>query len=400
MSAGDLLRFVLGALLGHRLRSALSLLAVGIGVAAVIVLTALGEGARRYVVGQFTQIGSNFVAVVPGKTETTGGIPGIGGTTRDLTLDDARALQRGLSAAEYVEPVAIGTETVSHGELRRQVAVVGGTSNYLVLRKLELERGRALPPLEFDRSAPVCVLGHLVADQLFPGADPIGAVVRIGASRSRVVGVIAPRGKQLGLDVDDMVVIPVATAMQLFNRSSLFRIAIQARSTADLQAIARQARAILIARHGEEDVTVLTEDAVLGAFSSIFNVLTLALAAIASVSLGVAGIGIMNVMLVSVSERTAEIGLLKALGARRRQILLCFLAEAGLLALLGGILGLAVGWGGTRILVAVFPALPASPPSWAVGAALLLAVAVGSGFGWLPARRATLLDPVAALAGR
>jgi putative ABC transport system permease protein len=188
--------------------------------------------------------------------------------------------------------------------------------------------------------------------------------------------------------------------MRMLNRTSLFRILIQGRPGADLEGIKRRALAVLVERHGEEDVTLMTEDAVLASLGSIFTALTLALAAIAAISLGVAGIGIMNVMLVAVSERTAEIGLLRAVGASRRQILACFLAEAALLSTTGGLVGLAAGWLGTRILVGIWPALPASPPAWAVIAALATSVAVGAFFGWLPARRATRLDPVEALARR
>ncbi len=216
----------------------------------------------------------------------------------------------------------------------------------------------------------------------------------------RVIGVLASRGQQLGVDMDDVAIVPVATAMKMLNRRSLFRLLLQVRTHADLDRAKERVVRLIAERHGEEDVTGITQDAVLGAFTSILGALTLALAGIASVSLAVAGVGIMNVMLVSVSERTREIGLLKALGAGRRQILLAFLAEAVLLSTTGGLLGLLVGWLAVQALVAVYPALPATPPPWAVVAAFSLSVAVGAGFGVLPARRATRLDPVAALSGR
>ena len=216
----------------------------------------------------------------------------------------------------------------------------------------------------------------------------------------RVIGVLAPRGLQMGVDMDDVTVVPVATAMKMLNRRSIFRLLLQVRTHADLDRARERVVHLIAERHGEEDVTVITQDAVLGALTSILDALTLALAGIASVSLAVAGVGIMNVMLVSVSERTREIGLLKALGAGRRQILLAFLAEAMLLSSAGGVLGLLVGWLAVRLLVALYPALPATPPPWAVVAAFSLSVAVGGVFGVLPARRATRLDPVAALSGR
>jgi putative ABC transport system permease protein len=400
LSLRDLLAFAARALRGHRLRTGMSLLGVAIGVAAVVTLTALGEGARRYVVGQFASIGTNLVIVVPGKTETTGGMPGMGGVPNDLTLEDARALLRGVPEIEKAAPMVVGTETVVFRERQRQMAVFGTTHEALEVRRLAVASGRFLPLLEWDRSSPVAVLGQTAARELFPGRDPVGEIVRVGDWRMRVIGVLAPRGQQLGLDMDDVAIVPVATAMKMLNRRSLFRLLLQVHTHADLDRAKERIVRLIAARHGEEDVTVITQDAVVGALTSILGALTLALAGIASVSLAVAGVGIMNVMLVSVSERTREIGLLKALGAGSRQILLAFLAEAILLSSAGGLVGLLVGWLAVRAIVAVYPALPATPPPWAVVAAFSLSVAVGALFGVLPARRATRLDPVAALSGK
>ena len=400
MSFLDLVGFALRALRGHRLRTGLSLLGVAIGVAAVVTLTALGEGARRYVLGQFAAVGTNMVIVLPGKTETAGAMPGIGGVPHDLTLDDALAVARGVHEVDKLAPMVVGTETVAYEERRRQVALFGSTHEALEVRRLGIAQGRFLPPLAWDRGAPIAVLGSNTARELFPAADPVGQVVRVGDWRMRVIGVLEPRGQQLGVDMDDVVIVPVATAMKMLNRSGLFRLVIQVRSYADLQRTKQAVVRLLRERHGEEDVTVITQDAVVSAFSSILGALTMALSGIAAVSLAVAGVGIMNVMLVSVSERTREVGLLKALGAGRGQILAAFLAEAILISSAGGLLGLALGWAAVRVLVAIYPALPASPPPWAVLAAFSLSVAVGGVFGVLPARRATRLDPVAALAGR
>ena len=399
MSAADLFRFCLQALSGHRLRTMLSLLGMAIGVAAVITLTALGEGARLYVVDQFASIGSNLLIVVPGKTETTG-IPGVAAAANDLTLEDSRAIQRSIPEASKVAPFVIGTESVAHGSRRRQVAIVGSTRELLEVRRFALARGEFLPAEELRRGRPVVVLGAKAARELFPGEEPVGQVVRIGGWRMRVIGVLAPKGVQLGADVDESAVVPVATGMRMFDRRSLFRIMIQVRGGADLEVVKARVVRLLAERHGEEDITVLTQDAIVSTFSQILAALTLALGAIAAISLSVAGIGIMNVMLVSVSERTREVGLLRALGVRRRQVLAVFLTESALLSATGGLLGLAVGWAAVRVLVKIFPALPASPPVWAVAAALLLSLGVGIVFGLLPARRAARLDPVAALAGR
>lgn len=399
MRASDLFRFASRSLGGHRLRTALSLVGMAIGVAAVVALTALGEGARRYVVEQFASIGTNLLIVVPGRTETTG-IPGLGAAPNDITLQDSEALARQIPEAEKVAPVVVGTESVAHGARRRQAAVIGSTSDFLEVRKLEMARGEFLPSEDLLRGRPVAVLGDRVARELFPGEEPVGQVVRIGGWRMRVIGVLTQKGVQLGADIDDMVVVPVVTAMKLLDRRSLFRIFIQVRATADLERTKAKVIRLFAERHDEEDVTVLTQDAVVATFSQILGALTLAVGAIAAISLTVAGIGIMNVMLVSVSERTREIGLLRAVGVGRRQVLTVFLTEAALLSAAGGLIGLAVGWLAVRVLVRIFPALPASPPAWAVAAALALSLGVGVLFGLLPARRAARLDPVLALASR
>jgi putative ABC transport system permease protein len=400
MPLADLTRFAWQALSGHRLRSALSLLGVAIGVTAVIVLTALGEGARRYVIEQFASLGTNLLVVVPGRTETTGAVPGVIGVPNDLTLDDATAVLRGVRLARQVAPISMGTETVSHGDRQRQVAVVGTSRSYLAVRDLHVGQGSFLPAGELDRGAAVVVLGAKVARELFPGEDPLGAVVRVGAWRLRVIGVMAPIGTQLGVDLDEVVLVPVATGLRMFNRRSLFRILVRVAAYSDLDAARQQVRALLAERHGEEDFTALSEDALVSTFASILGALTLALAGIAAVSLTVAGLGIMNVMLVSVSERTGEVGLLRALGAGRRQIAAVFLLEAVFLSALGGLAGLAAGWALVRLLVRLYPALPASPPAWAVAAAVTVSLLVGAVFGLTPARHAARLDPVAALGRR
>jgi putative ABC transport system permease protein len=401
MRATDLGLFALRALTGHRLRSGLSLLGVAVGVAAVIVLTALGEGALRYVTAEFRDIGAEVLIVVPGKTETTGMFPGVGGAPNDLTLADAEAVLRRVPGVERVAPIVMGTETVAHGERRRQVAIVGSTQEFFGMRGLKLSRGEMLPPGDMRRGGAVAVLGSAVANELFPGREPLGQIVRVAGLRARVIGVLQPRGTHMGLDLNEVAIVPVTTAMRLFNRRSLFRLMVQLASYEQLASGKTHVVALLTERHGgEEDVTVLTQDAIVSSLSSIVRVLTLALAAIAAVSLAVAGTGIMNVMLVSVAERTPEVGLLRAVGAGRRQVLGVFLAEAALLSTTGGVAGLALGWLGTRLLVLLYPALPATPPVWAVVSALLLATTVGMLFGLLPARRAAGLDPVEALAPR
>ena len=400
MTSGDAIAFSWVALTRHRRRSALSVIGVMVGVAAVVVLTALGEGARRYVTREFASLGTNLLMVMPGRNETTGGFPGAGGVPNDLTLDDARALAREVRQARLVVPLTLGNETVAFGERRRQVAVAGSTHDFLELRRLRMGTGSFLPEADLDRGAPVAVLGWKVVRELFGSETPLGRIVRIGDWRVRVIGVLAPRGRQLGMDIDDLVIVPVATAMRMFDLSSLFRVMIEVRGHADLESARERVIAVVTDRHDEEDITCITQDSVVGSLSQILTALTLAVGAIGAVSLAVAGLGVMNLMLVSVSERTAEIGLLKALGATRRQVLAIFLLEAVLLSTAGALAGLGLGWGMVRGFVMLYPAYPAAPPLWAVVSVMILAIAIGAIFGVLPARRATRLDPVAALAGR
>lgn len=399
MSGIDLIRFAIGALRGHRLRTVLSVAGVAVGIAAVVALTALGEGARQYVVQEFSSLGTNLLIVIPGKVETTGMMP-FGGTTNDLTLDDYRAVATRIPLVVEAAPLATGTEVVRAGGRARSVGIFGTTVELARVRRLVVGSGRFLTPGDPDRGGSEVVLGLKVAQELFGAVSPLGKVVRIGEWRFRVVGVLAPRGRSLGFDFDDIVFIPVRTSMRMFNRSSLFRILVEVGSERNLAPAKKAVIELLAERHRVEDVTVITQDAVVATFNSVFNVLTLALVAIASVSLTVAGVGIMNVMLVAVAERKREIGLLKALGATTRQVLAVFIAEASVLSSLGGAVGLAAGWLSIRIFVQIYPTFPAAPPTWAVVASLAVSLGVGIIFGVVPARRAAKLDPVQALVGR
>jgi putative ABC transport system permease protein len=401
MRALDLLGFAGTALLRHRLRTLLSLLGVAIGVAAVVLLTSLGEGARRYVTGQFESLGTNLLIVIPGKTETTGALPGIGKPPHDLTLRDAEAVLRRVPEIARVVPVVVGSETVSRRELERQVLVIGATHEFLEVRKLRMGSGQFLPPLAHERSQPVVVLGSTVARELFPHRSALGEVVRVSDWRFRVIGVLAAQGTQVGIDTNQLAIVPVGAGIRLFDRSSLFRILCEVHAQVDMEKAKRGVQRVIAERHDdEEDVTLLTQDSVLSSFSSILTALTAALAGIAAISLCVAGLGIMNVMLVSVAERTSEVGLLKALGATSGQVLGVFLAEAVLLSTAGGVVGL----GGAMSVVAAlrwaYPSFPIAPPWWAVVAALVVSVGAGALFGVLPARRATRMDPVDALGKR
>jgi putative ABC transport system permease protein len=399
----DVTRLSLQSLQRYPLRTSMLLLAISIGVAAVVTLTAVGEGARRYVTGRFASLGTHLLIVLPGRAETSGsGIQGllVGETARELTLDDTIALTRS-SRVRRVTPVVVGAGTVSAGSRERDITVIGTGAHMLDIQHWVMGTGSFLPPLQLDVAQPVCVLGSTVAHELFTPEPAVGQSLRIGVTRCRVIGVLAQQGLAGGFNVDETVIMPVASAQQLFDTSSVFRILVEASDRDAVQAAKRDIVQILKQRHsGEEDVTVITQDALVATFDTIFNMITAGLAAIAAISLVVAGVLIMNVMLVAVSQRTAEIGLLKAIGARQRQIIGLFLTEAACLSLFGALVGLAIGALGTWALKVAFPVLDFSPPPWASAAAVAVAVVSGLLFGILPARRAAHLDPVNALMKR
>jgi putative ABC transport system permease protein len=378
----------------------MSILGGAIGITAVLLLTALAEGARKYVMQEMESLGATLVVILPGKVATAGAIPFVGGVAHDLTLADAEALRRGISGIRRLAPLTVGEATLAYGSLRKTGLVAGTTADFFPLRRLNVVRGTPLPPSEFDRGASLCVIGSAIERDLFGGSSALGKILRIGESRFRVMGVLAPKGEAIGINLDEMALIPVASAMRLFNQSGLFRIFIEGASSEGLTTLKQEAVKIIAERHkGEEDVTLITQDAILAGFSKILRALTLAIISIAAISLVVAGIGIMNVMLISVTERTAEVGLLKAVGATSRQISMVFLGEAVLLSGIGSSLGLILAEIGVMGLKRAW-AFPIEIPVWAVGAGLSVGVGAGLLFGVWPARRAARLDPVIALTKR
>jgi putative ABC transport system permease protein len=376
------------------------LLAIAIGVAAVVALTGVGEAARRFVAGEFESLGTNTLIVLPGKADTSGaGIAGllIGETARDLTIQDAIALTRNPRIAR-IAPIVVGGGEVSWRSRSREIAVFGANSALQTIQRWEMEAGRFLPELDMDTASPVCVAGHIIATELVDSQSVVGEWLRIGDARCRVVGVLAQGGVSGAFNIDESVFVPVATAQQLFDAPGLFRIVIETRDRDDLESVRRWVVDTIRDRHqGVEDVTVIRQDAILDTFDSIFGVITMALAGIAAISLLVAGVLIMNVMLVAVSQRTKEVGLLKALGATERQIISLFLVESAWLAVLGAAIGVAVGYAVAIGMTRVYPFLNFLAPLWAVIAGVAIAVVCGIVFGLIPARRAAQLDPVLAL---
>ena len=396
----DAIGFALTSLSSNRVRTLLMLLAMSIGVAAVVLLTGIGNGARLYIVDQFSSLGTNLVIVIPGRTETASNTPAtlIGETPRELTLNDAKELQRG-DAVRRLAPLNIGElNIVWHGK-ERQVPVLGSTASLLEVHHLRLERGSFLPEEDMEVARPVCVLGAKVYRELFGPQAALGELVRLGGFRCRVIGLLESEGRSLGFDTEELVIVPVAFAQMLLNTEGLFRILIEAKDVDSLDRLKKYIATTIAKRHyGEEDVTIITQDSVLATFDKIFKVLTLTVAGIAAISLVVAGILIMNVMLMAVAQRTAEIGLCKALGAGQLQIMALLVTEALLLSTVGGLLGLLLGFIGSKIIVQFYPTLQTTPPLWAIVAALGTALLTGFVFSLLPARRAARLDPIQALA--
>jgi len=398
----DLLFLAFSTLIRYPLRTLMLLIATSIGVMAVILLTAVGEGARDYITGEFKDMGTNLLIVLPGKNETTGGgSPAdlVGNAPRDLTVEDAISLRQ-IEAINRIAPIVVGETPAQFNGLERSVPIIGTTPSFLAVRKWEMETGNFLPGVTLDRSPPVCVIGKEVESELFGKNNALGQWLRVGDRRCRVTGVIATEGRAIGIDVQKIVVMPVSLATALFNRPSLFRIIAEARNTWEMDQIKKDIIRIIKKRHqGKEDITVIRQDAVMQSFDNIFNVLTMALGSIASISLFVAGILIMNVMLVAVSQRQSEIGLLKAIGAKNKQIIYLFITEAIILSGSGAILGLILGHTTTQLLKLAFPTFNFLPPPWASFVSLIVALVSGIVFGLLPARRASKLDPVIALSG-
>lgn len=401
MLTPDIIQYGWKSLKGYHARTLLMLLAMSISVASVLLLTALGEGARRYVTGEFASLGTNMVIVMPGKSETAGmGLSNMMGVTpRDLTLDDARALTRH-SAVTRIAPLNIGAVEASWQNRKREVTILGSTREILKLRHWKMASGKFLPEMDWDRAAPVCIIGKNIRDEIFGAHAALGQWIRLGENRYRVTGVLASAGRSLDVDVEEIVIIPVAAAQSLLNTPSLFRILIETKSRDSMQTVVDFATQTIKQRHhGEEDVTVITQDAVIQTFDNILSALTYAVGGIAAISLAVSGILIMNVMLVAVSQRTAEIGLLKALGASSKKILMLILTEAVLLSLFGILFGFILGLSGCWGIRLALPDLQAYPPVWAMLASCIVAISTGLLFSLLPAKKAAKLDPVTALQG-
>ncbi len=396
MRQRDLIRLSLGSLVDQRMRSFLTILGIAVGIASVVLLTSIGEGVRRFMLSEFTQFGTNLIGINPGRTSTVGVSGAIINNIRPLSIADEEALRQIPGVIDTVSVVQ-GNAPVEWQQRSRRTNILGTGPAASTVWQIRVARGRFLPMDDQRAARALVVLGSKVAFELFRDTSPLGQVVRIGGERYRVVGVMESKGQMLGFDLDDAVYIPTARAMSLFNQESLMEIDLLYQAGLQSKTVAGQARRMLIARHGAEDFTITTQEEMLDVLGSVLDIVTLAVGGLGAISLLVGGVGIMTIMTIAVTERTPEVGLLRAIGAGRGQILQLFIGEAVVLAAIGGLCGLVAGAGGAWLLGALVPELPTHTPwEYALYAEILAAV-IGLLAGVLPARHAAGLDPIEAL---
>jgi putative ABC transport system permease protein len=383
----------------NKLRSGLTMLGIVIGVFAVISLVSLGHSARRFVGDQFEGLGSNLLVVTPGKRETihTSWIIGAN-VLRKLTAADSEAIRKRVPYVSGSAPVIFGFGLVKHEGVARNTMISGTGPELPFVRDIYPELGRFFEQDDIEAERRVVVLGSKVRTELFGKASPLGKLVQLMGTQFRIIGAMEEKGSTFGVEFDDQVYIPISVARRLFNTDTLAEILVRARSSRDVGPAEAAIRELIKARHdGTEDITIISQNQMLFALNSILDTLTYTLIAIAAVSLVVGGIGIMNIMLASISERTREIGLRKATGARARDILIQFLIESVVLSLVGCLAGILLALAAILGVRLAFPSLPVVVTPWAVVLAVTFSAAIGVFFGVFPARRASRLSPIEAL---
>lgn len=393
----NLFDFILGSLKGHILRAMLSALGVAIGIFSVLSLTSLGEGTRLYIISQFTQFGTNIIAVVPGNVKTIG-IPGVfGGTTNPLTLEDAEEIGRHPLVKSYT-PVVMGQARVEYGKRGRSVYIFGVNYKASQTWKFKVEKGMFLPEEDIKKESNFVVLGPTLSKEIFGAENPLGKKVKIGGRPFKVIGIMEKKGVFLGFDINDSAYIPAQTALKIFNLNECTEIDVLSPSAELTDKLVQEIKNILIKRHrGEEDFTINTQKDMLESFNKIMNIITISVSAIAGISILVGGIGILSIMWISVNERTNEIGLLRAIGCTERKIWLIFLLEAMIISTIGGISGIIFMFIIFIILKTTIQELPLTIPGYALLLSLTISFLVGIFSGFFPAKKASKLDPVEAL---
>ena len=394
MNIRELLRLSLTALRANKMRSILTMLGVIIGVFAVIVLVSLGAGLQKYITNQISGLGSNLIFVIPGRV---GGARTPGGQqTNKLVIADAKKLDAKLKTIADVGPVVQKTVTLKYtNKTDKGASVLGTTANYpAIISNTALEKGKFLTLSQERSGARVTVIGQTVKNNLFTSKNPIGEKISVAGNKYTIIGVLKARGSIFGIDQDNTVIIPITAAQRQFGVTTLNTIYLSAKKPELVALVKKEANLVLLKRLTEDDFTLQTQEQTLSTIGNVIGALTVALGGIAAISLIVGGIGVMNIMLVSVTERTKEIGLRKALGAKRKDILSQFLFEAVMLCVAGGIIGIALGLGASYILAKFFIS---EVTLWSVILAFAFSVAVGIIFGMAPAIRASRLSPIEAL---
>ena len=399
MNLLETFRVALEAIMSNKVRSGLTMLGVIIGVMAVILLVSIGEGAQVYITKELTGLGTNLLIITPGKTSTRGGFhPPSAGTVRKLTYDDSLALRRRAWLLTDAVPLVFGTGKIKYQNMGRDIMVIGTTPEFQRVRNLFVDTGSYISQGDVDSKAKVIILGSKVKEELFGADNALGKLVTLSDARYRVIGVMQKKGTSLGMDIDDIVYVPVTSGQELFDTDSLFEIIASTPRSEDVDRAIAQIKNILIKRHAhKEDFTIQTQGAMLETMNTILSVLTAVLGGIAGISLVVGGIGIMNIMLVSVRERTREIGIRKALGARNTDIMAQFMIEAITLSGAGGVIGILLGVGLALLIPLFVTVLPTSVSAWSIIMAFTFSAVVGVFFGVYPARKAALQDPIQAL---
>lgn len=400
MKLVDVLHFNFQVFTRHRWRTSMLAFCVALGVASVILLTSLGESARRYVQREFSMLGNNLLIVLPGKKQTSGGgVPIYGTSPRDLTLADAQHISM-LPGVKSVAPIIAGNASVAYQSRNRDVIVIGSTSGFLKARKLSLASGRGIPEDAENIARSVAIIGSKLQKELFVNQNPLGMMLTVDDSRYQVIGILGERGESLGLDMRDMLIIPVRSAEALFNSPGLFRILIELQELADTDRVTNEIYQLIQQRHqGDEDITVVNQQSVMQAFNNILVTLTAIIGLLGAISLMVAGILIMNLSLISVQQRRPEIGLLKVLGANSRLIQQIFVAESLMLVAAAATFGLICAQLIVLLANKWFPVLQFVAPLWSHILAFSVALLTGLLFSWLPAKQAAKVSPVEVLRG-
>lgn len=399
MPLREVFRLAYEALVTNKLRAGLTMLGMIIGVAAVVLLVSIGNGAKNYITSEFEGLGSNLIMVQPGKTDAKSGFgPPISNSKEKITLADIDALEKQAVNLEAVTGIVFGTAAVKFQDRSANVSLLASNEQFVSIFNVNLASGSFISREEDETGRRVAVLGHNVANRLFDQDPAVGQLIKINEVEHRVIGVFKESGDTLGFNIDEVVFVPTRSGMRIFNEDKLFGVRAKAKSKVGLDDAVEEIREIFMARNnGVDDVTIITQGSMLETMNTILNMLTYVLAGIAFISLLVGGIGIMNIMLVSVTERTREIGIRRAVGARKRDVLKQFIVESMVLSLLGGLIGLLFSGGITYLVYWFAPKFDMRAPFWILIPAFLISSAIGIVFGVWPARKAANIETIEAL---